>query len=112
MSRRDTEAAAERRRDTAMLAWLRRQVNGDLRYWRHAGGERAADVAADCKAKREMLTWAENWNDRDWSQDYPPQVASVMAIERLLVIGAMRRVARGYRHRPGWKPEWDLEGYR
>jgi hypothetical protein len=93
-----------------MLKWLRRQVNGDLRYWRHAsraGRFRAADVVADCKAKLAMLTWADNWHHGSW-EEQPPPVSAHMAAEQGLVMAAMRRVAAGYRHRPGWRPEWDL----
>jgi len=99
-----------------MLRWLRRQVNGDLRYWRGVRATAGRDpagrveaVVADCMAKRDMLTWAEHWAESDWSYS-SPEVRGQMLSHQGLVMAAMRRLAAGYRGRDGWRPEWELNG--
>jgi hypothetical protein len=109
----------EAHRDTAMLKWLRREVNRDLRYWRSEPGalphDRYHDLIEDCKAKLAMLSWAEHWQDvrtpeyiRDNYQPDRPDIQATMLDHLHMVNGAMRKVAAGYRDRAGWRREWDV----
>jgi hypothetical protein len=95
--------------DTAMLAWLRRQVNADLRYWRHGDhcipAGRVEGLVADCKARLGMLANAEHWRSASW--DDTPQIADTMTMQRMLVMAMTRRAFYGYRGRDGWRSEWD-----
>lgn len=109
---------AEARRDARLLRWLRREVNRNLRYWRAYGGglpdDRYRDLIADCKARLDMLTWAEHWAEvSSPGREFPDpggngQVRGRMLSEAALVMAAMRRLAQGYRARDGWRGEWDL----
>jgi Family of unknown function (DUF6221) len=117
-ARRAAEQAREARRDRRLLRWLRREVNQDLRHWRY---DLAMDPAwrarliADCQAKRELLRWAEGWQEvrtleyaRAHYFSERPDVEATLLSGAQLIMAAVRRVAQGYRGRPGWRDEWDL----
>jgi len=110
----------ELHRDAALLKWLRREVNRDLRYWRTELGilpaDRCTGLIDDCKAKLALLSWAERWQDvrtekyaRDHYYASRPDVAATMEGNVRLIVHAVRRVAAGYRARDGWRPEWDVQ---
>jgi hypothetical protein len=102
--------------DRRLLTWLRREVNQDLRYWRHEALvlplERRERLTADCKAKLALLKWAERWAGiRDPGYDLPsgrPDVEAAMLGHLQVVMGCVRRLAQGYAGRPGWRSEWEL----
>jgi len=112
----DAEEAAQARADRRLLTWLRREVNRDLRYWRHdydceIPADRREQLVADCKAKLELIRWAENWQGvRDPDRDVPgrPDVRATLLSDLRFVMAAIRRVAAGYKGRDGWRGEWDL----
>jgi hypothetical protein len=91
-----------------MLKWLRRQVNGDLRYWRHAGlylENRRGQLIAGFKAQLSLLDSADHWRAACW--DDQPSIKVEMESDRLLYMAVVRRAFAGYRGRPGWRDEWD-----
>lgn len=93
----DQAGVTEGRRDARMLRWLRRQVNQDLRYWRHNYADchltqdRREQLVADCKAKLVLLSWADSWaRVRGPGYGYPgrPEVqAAMLANLQLVKIG-------------------------
>lgn len=108
--------AAEAARCAALLKWLRREVNRDLREWRGhltaaASGplaDRLPDLVADCKAKLAMIAWAESWQGTWTNEFYGPDMRWEM-IERLrYIMYGIRRVAAGYARREGWREEWGI----
>ena len=105
-----TKEAADKR----LLKWLRREVNQDLRYWRSEPGaiplERYAQLVADCKAKLELIGWAESWQrvrGPDYVHPGRPDVQVALISDLRLTMAAVRRVAAGYKGRDGWREEWE-----
>lgn len=104
---------------TRLLRWLRREVNRDLARHRRelksvpAGCEAPdlRDRIADCHAKRELIRWAESWNERSaasaWDYADRPDVKAAMTGKLEMIMHAVRYVAGGYRHRAGYREEWD-----
>lgn len=107
------QLAEEGRRDARLLKWLRRRVNADLRYWRGYPGTLPADRCAwqvqDCKARLDLLRWAEHWQEiRDPGYDMPDRVRG--HDDRAPDRGHGRRPPprAGLPGRDGWRDEWDL----
>jgi hypothetical protein len=109
----------EAHRDVALLKWLRREVNRDLRYWRSVPWPIPPGVRdgliADAKAKLGMISWAERWQGvrtpeyiRDNYHDGRPDIQAAMLDHLQVINGMVRRVAAGYSGRAGWRREWDL----
>jgi hypothetical protein len=103
----------QRAAEARLLKWLRRQVNADLRYWRSEPGvlppARYASLVADCKARLDMLRWAEDWARIREPGVLPDsdRVRGEMLAHLALVMGAVRKLAQGYRDRDGWRDEWN-----
>lgn len=96
------------RTDRALLKWLKRQANGDLRAARAAGDTDGIDRQ---KALLDLLRWADRWMDvRD--KDYPgrPDVDAALRQDADMIMYGIRRLAYGYRHREGWRPAWSGPG--
>ena len=100
--------------DTRLLRWLRREVNRDLRRWRDPVMCAALDEitfrVADCKAKLELIRWAESWQrvrGPDYAPADRPDVQGAMIGKLEMIMHAVRYVAGGYRNREGYRPEWD-----
>ncbi len=105
-------------RDTALLKWLRREVNRDLRRWRSVRDQGSSvypgqytDLIADCKAKLALITWAEGWQKvrtSEYLQGHHVYARDTMLGYLDMVNAAVRRVAAGYSSRAGWRAEWEV----
>lgn len=107
--------AAEKASDARLLKWLRREVNRDLREWRGylragTGGSvagRLPGLVLDCKAKLNLIRWAESWQvayEKDRYRDDDMR-ADMLALMQMSMHG-VRKVAAGYSNREGWREEW------
>jgi hypothetical protein len=112
MTQWDETVAAKRRSEGRMLVWLRKQINGDLRQAR--ADERVSRLCADLislqlasdqvaahKAVLDYLRSVESWHQTRSDPEY----ANVMLIADT-VVALTRRIAVGYKQRPGWRDEW------
>ena len=119
--------------ESELVAWLRREIEGDLGRARHILDVRGAhpgprhemhDAIADCEAKSAILDehyilWRHDTNEayEDFSvvsigaanQDHGCVTCHYYGQGGVKGYGycrTVRHLAAGYRHRPGYRPEW------
>lgn len=111
-----TQQAQNKRNAMRLLLWLRREVNRDLTRFRSelkasSGGINATmalnDRIADCQAKRALIRWALDWQERRYAgSDLHFEVK--MEGDREMIMYGIRYVALAYRNRAGYRDEWKI----